>query len=278
MTKISQRPQKRPNSNCYRKVEAERLACNSVFFGCDNLGYQTSLVVPCREACLDGILACKAEAPIIEFIDCSYFPFTNESKNCVYEPITCSKPVEINHGHIQWPTSNNTYSSVGNQERRMFPALTGMDYFCNEGYIMQGSNFSECLFTGLWSPPPSCVEKEGIEEFIIITCTLFGTMALCLSIIIPIHLLYKKCGRKHHRDKLHDVFVSYHDDKNLMNNQHYPEYDRVWNTVIPYLEQICVPPFNVMTHPRNFVGGNAIMKSIRYFIKGPSRIIYIFHL
>ncbi len=263
---------RRPNSNCYRKAEAERLACNSVFFGCKEQGFQTSLVVPCREACLDGVTACKREAPIIEYLDCSYFPFRNESNHCVYEPITCSEPEEINHGTIKYPkfTINSSLQIPANGN---FSALTRMEYICNDGYLTQDSNFSECLFTGLWSPTPSCVAKNGMEELIVSTGALFGIMALCFSIIVPLKMIHKKCQRKHHRDKLHDIFLSYHDDR--MNNPHHPEYNRVWNTVIPYLEDTCDPPFEVMTHPRNFVAGKPISESIRYFIGNSNSIIIL---
>ena len=74
------------------------------------------------------------------------------------------------------------------------------------------------------------------------------------------------------RDKYYDAFISYHDDS--LKELH-PQKDTVHNTLLPFLESKCAPPFKIVTHPRNFIAGNSIKNSILKAIWNSNAIIIL---
>ena len=74
------------------------------------------------------------------------------------------------------------------------------------------------------------------------------------------------------RNKEYDAFISYHDDsfKTIQ-----PQKNIVYKTMLPFLESQCDPAFKIVTHPRNFIAGNAIKDSILKAIWNSNAVIIL---
>ncbi len=254
---------------CFERNVLQKLACGVSFYKCPQEGRQTQLIVPCKETCEQFIEACASKYEMFKHFNCSYhLPNAGES-NCEYFEVTCPTSPNITNGFIKNP-ENRTY----------FPALSEITIGCENGYEMVGSHTSVCGYGGYWLQVPQCKKSNSSTNP---TAIIAGILS-CTFIVILVGVFLVNYIRKIRqaekgsfdmvfygkRNKKYDVFVSYCDDARY---EVHPQRDIIYNTVLPFLEKMCKPPFSVFVHPRDFLAGELIKANIRQAIRNSNAIL-----
>ncbi len=155
-------------------------------------------------------------------LDCSYLPSINDSIPCLYKPVMCGLPPVVK------------YAKVNNSKEKHNVNST-VEYNCvSEKYKMVGNASTTCLYSGYWSPPPTCQNDSlGLKSPLVIVVTI---LSLPLSLFVAVTIWYS-C--KHHpmtcdevsqlnqRETDFDAFLCYNFDRenNFVVNELLPEID-----------------------------------------------------
>ncbi len=249
--------------------------CNMVFFKCQTLGRQSDLIVPCQESCMEGKEACSKTAAsqghevalLLKTFPCYYFLPANQSNSCIMYNTFCGPPPAISNGSL-----------ITELNETSFLPLAQVGYICDEGYMMEGNSTSFCQYGGHWAPVPICTANRDVtrngEQF---TAILIITLITVLVVIIVLFVFGFSCcmcrrwqkkkrimnnygNGDGERNKMYDAFLSYFDDGQ---NEIHPQKNFVFQTILSHLENVCFPPFNLITHPRDFLAGVYIKENIQ---------------
>ena len=258
------------DKSCFEGKVLQKLACNVVFYKCTQPGRQTQLILPCKESCEQFKQACGNRYGIFTQFNCSYHLPNAKESNCEYFEVTCPTPPNITNGFIK-NLRNRTY----------FPALAEIDIGCENGYNLVGRNQSVCGYGGYWLNIPQCKQPNATTYTIAIIAGI-SSCSLIAILIAGVFLAYyiRKIRQAEKgsfdmvfygkRNKKYDVFVSYCDDARY---KMHPQRDIIYNTVLPFLEKMCKPPFSVFVHPRDFLAGELIKANIIQAIKNSNAIL-----
>ncbi len=251
----------------------KQLLCNMVFFKCPTLGRLSDLIVPCQESCMEGKEACSKTAAsqghevalLLKNFACHYFLPANQSNSCIMLNTYCGPPPAISNGSL-----------ITDLNQTSFQPSTQVAYICDEGYMMEGNSTSFCQYGGNWAPLPICslnnVVSFASKDYSIIIFTLITVLVVIIVLFIFV-LLFCMCQRWQkkkrmmnygngagQRNKNYDAFLSYFDDGQ---NEIHPQKDFMFQSILSHLENVRSPPFNLITHPRDFLAGVYIKENIQ---------------
>ncbi len=225
------------NHICYQHIH--ELICYLFIPECKERG--RIVVHLCQEMCYDFLDACwnillQAIPKIKELfpsfvneirrfdryenlLDCSYLPSQNESIPCHYQPVTCGDPpiranARVSHKY------NVTVNSTA-------------EYTCtSDNYKMVGNATVTCMFSGHWSPPPTCVDDSlGFNSPVAVVLVV---LSLPLAMFVSVVLWYRHKNKSYHevpqlhpRDTEFDAFLCYNFDRenNYVVTEFLPEID-----------------------------------------------------
>ena len=267
------------NPPCFKKEDVNQLVCYTAFYKCTDRGLQSSLIVPCQETCTQVVNSCGPQNLHLNLIDCSYFPSHKKLNSCILHEPNCDRPPDIENGYAVLEGGHAFLNS--------FPVSSRITYVCEDGYAFENTstNQSVCQYGGFWSPIPRCLDNLKLTMAMVTILITVGALTVVVSIVLL--TLFVMCRRRRKekrketafamkdyrtRDKDYDAFISYFDDS--LQESH-PQRDIVYQTLLPFLENECDPPFKILAHPRNFIAGNAIKDSILKAIWNSNAIIML---
>ena len=157
-------------SNCYPHLE--EFLCNIFLPQCDPKSEST--VVPCREMYDELEMGC-ADTPTVRIfratpnnigvIDNECLPRLYGSIPCWYKPVMCETP----------PNTTKTAIAGGLNESGVYYGGSKLQYSCiDESLDISGNSTVTCLFSGLWSHTPVCVNPDGSLLLLILLPVLNG--------------------------------------------------------------------------------------------------------
>ena len=134
-----------------------------------------------------------------------------------------------------------------------------------------GHNTVICLFSGIWSNPPVCRDRDSntnLLEILLPTCILI----YCLVIVFIIVYIHKRRKRNTFRNEIlrrrreFDANVCYDFDENN---------DYAMGILLPEFEGNQDPPFRLFIHVRDFDPGNRIFDNIQKAIVSSNTAIMV---
>ena len=104
------------------------------------------IIHPCREMCHDYMRGCNFHKGYWKIINCDYLPSLSGDIPCFYEPIWCNKPPTVNNAEVRIFYSKKGEHSLPNTAQ----------YYCSEGFKLDGNKSVICMRSGQWSIPFQC--------------------------------------------------------------------------------------------------------------------------
>ena len=134
-----------------------------------------------------------------------------------------------------------------------------------------GNSTVRCLYSGIWSDPPVCKDKESSNNLLKILLPTF-ILIWCLLVVVIIIYVDKRRRRNALRNVIlrrrreYDAYVCFDFDENN---------DYAMNTILPELEEQHDPPFKLFIHTRDFDPGLRIFDNIETAIVSSNAAILV---
>ena len=235
------------NLDCYPYLE--EFVCNLFFPKCFRESHD--IIVPCREifeevkmGCTQSLLAVTfLIAPEIGSYNNNYLPSRNGSIPCWYKPVVCGPP----------PNATDTVISIGLNDSGIYYGGTTIVYSCiDESLVISGNSTVTCLYNGLWSHSPVCVEVD--QKYLLgILLPVLGVLT-CMIVSARIAIIICMKRRK----------------KTIL-----PLTRRRKFTILPAFEENENTPFKLCIHSRDFTPGAEIVENIQKAISQSNSAIIV---
>ena len=192
--------------------------------------------------------------------DYKYLPHAS-SNQCYYERVICKSPPIVIGAKIERLHDNGTY----------FGGDT-VTYSCTDNSKeIYGNSTVRCLYSGIWSNPPVCRNRDSNTNLLKILLTTF-ILFCCLIIVVIIVYIHRRRRRTNVRNVVprrrreFDAYVCYDFDENN---------DYAMGTLLPEFEGIQDPPFKLCIHVRDFDPGFRIFDNIQNAIVSSNAAILV---
>ena len=276
---------------CYAHLK--ELFCYVFFPKCDPVTKQA--VHLCRETCLEVENSCKGvflslfhNITSLSYVssinwqyiintgpsdwwNCSYLPSADGNIPCFFKPVTCGEPPNVPNAFLRMTTEMPSNVLLRNKSGSSYNAMSTVKYSCrDETFQVLGNETVICLYSGKWSELPRCVKySKGISPLAVVLPVFLLPVAIFL-IVVTINITLAKRARRRSemqkRSRDFDAFVCYNfDEDNLF----------VFNSILPELEEKCVPPLKLLIHDRDFVPGKDISVNISNAINSCNSAIIV---
>ena len=257
---------------CYK--HARELSCHVFYPKCDS---NKQVIHPCKETCHEFVEACfknvesafkkmrfigsrfgmSPDIDVKEELNCDYLPSLKGPINCYYRPVTCRAP----------PNINNTRITKGLADDGIYLAMSQVEYKClNETFQMEGNKTLTCLYNGLWSKTPKCLKDKNMNPLSIVIPLLTIPFLIFITCTIMKYICQRKKILPLERNKEYDAFVCYNFDE---------DFDFVFNSILPELEENHDPPLKMFIHDRDFALGEEISTNICNAIENSNSAIIV---